>query len=231
MRIWDVSPAYLNRQSLLGEHRELHGLVSVLVHNKKGYSKHPETLRWVGYGWALKQRHQMLAEEMALRNYTDKTPVLIDDNQGVFPAVYIDAPCEQFKILEFKYRDKEPGRLPLPRNAQQLWAQHKYSIMARDVNLYKSLGRTVAEMKSTDDFSELANLLCEKLKIAPETGGIRNALQHMWGYVSTYAESERENINSYSLRELLQQIQKYARNTNEPYLTNSIALSELGVWI
>ena len=46
MRIWDVSPGYLNRQSLLGEHRELHGLVSILVHGKRGYSRHPETVRW-----------------------------------------------------------------------------------------------------------------------------------------------------------------------------------------
>ena len=66
VRIWDLHPGYLNRQSLLGEHRELHGLVNVLTQNKKGYSRHPETLRWVGFGWALKQRHALLAAEMAL---------------------------------------------------------------------------------------------------------------------------------------------------------------------
>jgi len=31
MRLWDINPGYLNRQSLLGEHRELHGIVSILV--------------------------------------------------------------------------------------------------------------------------------------------------------------------------------------------------------
>lgn len=36
MRIWDISPAYLNRQSLLGEHRELHGLYNILSESKKG---------------------------------------------------------------------------------------------------------------------------------------------------------------------------------------------------
>ena len=30
MRIWDVNPGYLNRQSLLGEHRELHGIYIIL---------------------------------------------------------------------------------------------------------------------------------------------------------------------------------------------------------
>jgi len=26
MRIWDIDPGFLNAQSLLGEHRELHGI-------------------------------------------------------------------------------------------------------------------------------------------------------------------------------------------------------------
>jgi hypothetical protein len=44
MRIWDISPGYLNDKSLLGEHRELHGIVSILVNNKNGYAKHRETM-------------------------------------------------------------------------------------------------------------------------------------------------------------------------------------------
>ena len=34
MRIWDVPAGYLNRQSLLGEHRELHGIYSILTNGK-----------------------------------------------------------------------------------------------------------------------------------------------------------------------------------------------------
>jgi len=49
MRVWDINPGYLNRQSLLGEHRELHGIISIIVNKKKGYANHPETVRWVGY--------------------------------------------------------------------------------------------------------------------------------------------------------------------------------------
>nr|WP_320015958.1 pyrimidine dimer DNA glycosylase/endonuclease V [uncultured Desulfobacter sp.] len=37
MRIWDLHPGYLNRRSLLGEHRELHGMASIIVNGKKGY--------------------------------------------------------------------------------------------------------------------------------------------------------------------------------------------------
>jgi len=81
VRVWDISPGYLNRGSLLGEHRELHGMVSIFVNNKKGYSQHPETLRWVGYGWALAQRHRLLAAEMNLRGYQDKTSVGLRANK------------------------------------------------------------------------------------------------------------------------------------------------------
>lgn len=95
MRIWDVDPGYLNRQSLLGEHRELHGIVSIISNNKKGYSKHPETLRWVGYGWALKQRHKLLVAEMNLRGYNDQSPVLLRSKPEAWPENYIDPPAVQ----------------------------------------------------------------------------------------------------------------------------------------
>jgi len=96
MRIWDLNPGYLNRQSLLGEHRELHGIVSVIKNNKNGYSKHPETLRWANYGWALKQRHKLLVAEMHLRGYIDKSPVLLRRNQGIWPIIYIDSPSIRY---------------------------------------------------------------------------------------------------------------------------------------
>ncbi|WP_319576332.1 pyrimidine dimer DNA glycosylase/endonuclease V [uncultured Desulfobacter sp.] len=69
MRIWDLHPGYLNRRSLLGEHRELHGMASIIVNGKKGYARHPETLRWMNFGWALNKRHQLLSAEMKLRGF------------------------------------------------------------------------------------------------------------------------------------------------------------------
>ncbi|HEX4568534.1 MAG TPA: pyrimidine dimer DNA glycosylase/endonuclease V [Vicinamibacterales bacterium] len=38
MRIWDVAAGYLNRQSLLGEHRELHGLHNIVTLGRRGYA-------------------------------------------------------------------------------------------------------------------------------------------------------------------------------------------------
>ena len=64
MRVWDVAPGLLCRQHLLGEHRELHGLWNILTKHRGvgGYSRHPETQRWVGRLAALHARHEALAE-------------------------------------------------------------------------------------------------------------------------------------------------------------------------
>jgi len=229
MRIWDINPGYLNRQSLLGEHRELHGIGSIILNKKKGYSRHPETIRWGGYGWALERRHRQLACEMALRGYTDRSPINMRSNQGVWPEQYIDEPGRQYQLLREKYKDKEEGRIPLPRTAQQLWSQHKYSVLARDQNLYRDIGRDAACGKC--EFSELGLLLTETLRISPSEGGIRNALQHMWGYVSDDRDQHQNYIQNWSLRELLTEIQKRAKEQNEQYLIASTALSDLMVWL
>ncbi len=231
MRIWDINPGYLNRQSLLGEHRELHGIVSICVNNKKGYSKHPETLRWLQYGWALTNRHNLLASEMKLRNYNEKSPVNIKSNKGLWPPTYIDQPREQFRILTEKYKVKEQGRIPLPKTPQELWSHHKYSILARDTKMYKEIGKNVSQMLPNDDFSELAKILTEKLHCAPSYGGMVNALQHMWGHVKKYYQGNNEEVKEWSIGDLFDNIQKLTVNIREPYLMNSTALSELKIWL
>lgn len=229
MRVWDIHPGYLNRQSLLGEHRELHGLVSILVSGKKGYSRHPETLRWVGYGWALKQRHKELVCEMNLRGYKDNSPVRTRSNQGVWPGDYIDEPHIQFKLLKEKYKNREKGRIPLPNNSQELWSHHKYSVLARDPNKYKEIGQRVSGKGI--EFESLSKELVELLRIPPAEGGIRNSLQHMWGYVSKYTSSDEDNVSSWSLKKLLTKTQDRVIKSNKPYLMKSTALSDLMVWL
>jgi len=230
MRIWDLNPGYLNRQSLLGEHRELHGIVSIIKHNKKGYSKHPETLRWVGHGWALKQRHKLLVAEMNLRGYTDRSPVLLRSKSGVWPDRYIDNPAQQITILKEKYKHLEAGRIPLPKNAQEFWAQHKYSVMARDIPTYKNIGKWVAEKNGSKKLQHLATEITVILRGAPEQRLIENALFHMWGYVSKYSSTTGEELNSINMKALLAKIQQLSLANNVKYLTNSTSLSELNAW-
>jgi hypothetical protein len=75
MRIWDLTPKRLCRQHLLGEHRELHAIWIILTQNKKGYSKHPEVLRWKGRLRALYLRHERLVTEMGQRGYRHQSPL------------------------------------------------------------------------------------------------------------------------------------------------------------
>ena len=230
MRVWDINPGYLNRQSLLGEHRELHGIVSIIRHNKKGYSKHPETLRWTGYGWALKQRHNLLVAEMSLRGYKDRSPVLLRSNPGIWPKVYIDPPATQLSILAEKYRSLQPGRIPLPKNTQQLWAQHKYSVMARDITAYKSIGKKASSKNGSKTTHDVALELSTLLKKPPKKRLIKNTLLHMWGYVSQYKAISGKELAALSTKNLLKIIQQSALDNNVKYLLESTSLSELNAW-
>ena len=75
MRIWDIPCTKLKCQWLLAEHRELHGIWSILQGNKRGYSRHPETLRWQGKLKVLKARHRKQVKEMITRGYRHRTPL------------------------------------------------------------------------------------------------------------------------------------------------------------
>jgi hypothetical protein len=77
MRVWDIHPKQLCRKHLLAEHRELHGLWNILTKHggKGGYSRHPETLRWVGKTKALYERHVALVREFVRRGYEHHSPI------------------------------------------------------------------------------------------------------------------------------------------------------------
>jgi hypothetical protein len=75
MRIWDIEPSWLCRAHLLGEHRELHAVWTILTEGKQGYSRHPEVLRWRGKLAALYARHEGLVAEMSRRGYRHQSPL------------------------------------------------------------------------------------------------------------------------------------------------------------
>lgn len=231
MRIWDIDPGYLNRQSLLGEHRELHGMVNVIVHGKKGYANHPETVRWAPYGWALAKRHAQLSAEMKLRGYNDRTPVDLAEQEGIWPPTYIDEPAEQFAILTKKYVDKPGGRIPFPRSSQELWAQHKYSVMAREYHAYKEIGNRIARSYRSEGFDALACDLVQWLRKPPPAKALRTTLEHMWGYVSDHADVTGRDFVALTPYEQLVKIREAAAKADEPYLLHSTALGELGAWL
>jgi len=103
MRIWDIAPKKLCRNHLLGEHRELHAIWSILTKNKKGYSRHPETLRWKGKLKALYLRHEKLIEEMRARGYCHKSALDKRLAAGSLKQMeFIDSYKDQISILKRK---------------------------------------------------------------------------------------------------------------------------------
>lgn len=103
LRIWDLPPSILCDKHLLGEHRELHAIWCVLTNNKKGYSKHPETLRWKGKLAALYARHEALIEEFNKRGFKHYSPLNRDLASGLAAQdTYVNTVAEQTRILKSK---------------------------------------------------------------------------------------------------------------------------------
>lgn len=103
MRVWDVPPAALCRQHLLGEHRELHGLWNILTQGLAGYADHPETRRWEGRLAALYRRHGALVAEMETRGYRHRSP--LDPALATGQAEqdrFVDSLERQWKLLRDK---------------------------------------------------------------------------------------------------------------------------------
>ncbi|MEF8879842.1 MAG: pyrimidine dimer DNA glycosylase/endonuclease V [Candidatus Thermoplasmatota archaeon] len=103
MRIWDIPAEKLCDKHLLGEHRELHAIWNIITENKKGYSNHPETLRWRGKLKALYNRHKQQVKEMKERGYKHKSSLNVKKAVGKEKQnCYIDSIEKQEQILKDK---------------------------------------------------------------------------------------------------------------------------------
>ncbi len=108
MRVWDINPKYLCHKHLVAEHRELHGLWNILTKHggRGGYSKHPETLRWVGKTKALYLRHEDLIKEFTKRGYRHYTPLDKSLAKGSKTQnIFINTLAEQKILLKNKKCD------------------------------------------------------------------------------------------------------------------------------
>lgn len=106
MRIWDLPPKILCSKHLLGEHLELHCIWTILTEGRKGYSHHPETLRWKGKLKALYNRHDELVKEMKSRGYNHKSDLDKSLATGKTKQdIFLQTPKEQIGILKIKSCD------------------------------------------------------------------------------------------------------------------------------
>ncbi len=166
MTLWQISPAYFKTDDLLIERAQLK-------------AEQPKDACQTEYSRRLK----LIDAELALRGYTSFDD-LMPDNDLLKAFAVPKTAAQQFAILTKAYHDKTEGRIALPHNAVALWTQHKYAIMARSINLYKTIGKTVATNNDQQYFETLATTLTDALVERPTRGMLLNTLQHMWGYIA-----------------------------------------------
>mgnify|MGYP001282604876 CR=1 FL=1 len=231
MRLWDLHPGYLENEALHREHDELHALLAAIASGSENDASSHELINWKGSLPSLALRHALVAEEMLLRGMSHSSPIPYSPSDTPWPASPLASPGEQLALLRGTPSGSSSRRIPLPRSAQQIWRQHKYSVMARDVNAYKEFGPRVARSGPRDPFDALTGELTSLLWSQPSEGGIRNALLHMWGYLSEHEPRLRTRVPEMPLRALAHMIQRGALRHTQPYLLEQTALSELLVWI
>ncbi len=234
MRVWDIHPGYLSRQNLFGQHAEIHALANIIGGEKKGYAAHPETRRWKGKLNCLKRRHDLNVLEIKLRSYNHASPLAACRDNDPAPAlVYVDTPVEQINILKQKYRERNrAGRIPLPKNAFEFWAHHKYSVMARGYNHYKDI-QAHLRLKERCPLEEEGHLIGQILEIMGKpvfVPALTNVVDHLWGYFKKEAsEAEKETylkLKSEQLPALVPFIYGLARKYNCSYLLHSTIFAD-----
>ena len=109
VRIWCVPVTELDRQHLLGEHKELHVIWSVIVNNKKGYSRHPETLRFKNRLGELASRHTEQVLVMQDRGYRHNSPLNTTQNIQIEPYEFTEQEYER-DHAELQKRQKNVRR-------------------------------------------------------------------------------------------------------------------------
>ncbi len=235
MRVWDIAPGYLSQRSLMEEYRVLGELTLILDELEPSAELHPEAVRWRGHAQAVRLRRDQLVAEMNVRGDDQQGRPLVCDSNATWPSAQVDAPHIQLRLMSQEYGPGERGRIASPKNSQVLWAQHKYSVMARSTERYRSLGREVAAVGKGPPAAWLCQRLVDELRVPATWPRTRNALAHMWGYVSRYVDrgtvADMEESLADAPRRALRKIGELALRHDVTYLLQSTALSELVVYL
>ncbi|MAL97203.1 DUF1722 domain-containing protein [Hydrocarboniclastica marina] len=216
--VYDVDPGFLDDHRLAAQMRLLVGLVTS---RSRPHPEHYPTV-WVGYEDALSLRLNQTIGELRLRGLATPEPVALTDESILWPALDRDRLRQQLQDVAAG----PPGRIRLPRNDHELWATYKYAVLARNQNSYSRIGQRVAARSFP--LEQLWPSLINATHVPPQEEGLRNALQHMWGYVSRHSTV---NPQGGSLPDLLREVQQLAVAHEVSYLLNSTALGEFAAWL
>lgn len=206
MRVWDTHPGYLSRNSLLGQHAEIHALISVICNDKKAYGSHPETLRWKGRLQELAIMHEFTVKEMQLRGFRHASPCpsgIPGNSCDTLPGrrEYVDHPAQQIELLREKNRSRSSiGRIPLPVRGSDYWAHHKYSVMARGYNYYREVQSFMGKKEDLPVSREhdLIEKVLGIMELPVKDRALCNTIDHLWGYFKE--ETSREEKQRYLQR-------------------------------
>ncbi len=221
-----ISPAYFSNKDLIKEYNELKTDVG-----KNSYKNN----EWEYYyrlstmAVELKLRNLISLDDFCLQNIFELEKKSKEGNQ--FSEEFIASSLKQFEELEECYKTETDARLKVPKNIQTLWMQHKYSVMARSVSLYKEIGSFISKNNKAEHFPKVYSILTNELMKRPKPNSIFNVLQHMWGYISDFSSVKKSEVSKLDLHSFFIEIQKSTLKVNEKYLMQQTALSELEVWI
>lgn len=197
IRVWDIHPGYLSRESLLGQHVEIHAIYSIITAHKKGYANHPETMRWRSDLEGLVWKHDLTVNEMRLRGYGHKSPLQQESCSKGGNCDWVDPPHLQFGLLQAKYAAKaRAGRIPLPQRGSQFWAHHKYGVMSRGYNCYQKIQAMLRAKKDCpmELENELVASVLEMTRLPMEMKALQNTVDHLWGYFKQKANGEEQEF-------------------------------------
>lgn len=221
--VFDIDAGLLDDELLASQMRYLVGLVGA------GGDLGPQTpvpAGWQGHEDALALRLNQVQEESALRGGAIPGRVPVTPESVIWPIPQAAGLEAQLAIVRERAGAGRVGRIRLPRNDHELWASYKYSVLARNYRAYQSFGQRVAARRIP--LNELWLSMVSASRVAPVRGGIRNALQHMWGYVSGHSDMSPQADD---LSALAREIQQQAAAHQVSYLLNSTALGELRAWL
>ncbi len=221
-----ISPAYFSDKDLINIYHELK-----TDEAKNSYKKN----EWEYYyrlstmAVELKLRNLISIDNFCLRNIFELEKESKQENK--FSEDIILSSLKQFELLKESYETETDARLKVPKNIQTLWMQHKYSIMARSVSLYKEIGSFISKNNKAEHFSKVYSILINELLKRPKPNSIFNVLQHMWGYISDFSSVKKSDVSKLDLYSFFIEIQKSTLKAKEKYLMQQTALSELEIWI
>lgn len=222
-RVFDLDAGFLDDELLAAQMRLLVGLVST----DRGRSAGDRlSANWLGHEDALTLRLNQLMGEMTLRGQAVPGQVAVTGEAIIWPPLDAASLAGEIRYITARAEAGQRGRIRMPRNDHELWATYKYSLLARNRQAYESFGRRVAARSAPIETLWLA--LVNASRVAPPEGGIRNALQHMWGYVSDHSSMSPQMDD---LDALAADVQQLALQHEVSYLLNSTALGELRAWL